>query len=246
MASEDVKPGDLVCIVFGCTVPVILRRGKMKTDEEIDEEAFVDRIEAMRLCMSRLEHKCFQRLRYERIKASLEKEDRELYEKEIKEEQKAINDQITSWKNEDKEAAKRKKEEDEAKQKRKEEAENRLRERNLALRKRQTNLVHRSDMASFNGNGESPHKNKPADRAQKGTGKGHRKAEHIQNGADSGQNGAEKDQKETEKDQRNAEKEDQKLWYKLHGEAYIHGMMDGEAIRERIMQGIPERLFEIR
>ncbi|KAK0652352.1 hypothetical protein B0T16DRAFT_387631 [Cercophora newfieldiana] len=240
LASEDVKPGDLVCIIFGCTVPVILRRGKVKTDEEIEEEAFVDRIEAMRVCMARLEHRCFQRLRYEKFKDRLEDEDRELYVKEIKEEQKAINDQLASWKKEDEEAAERKQEEDRAKRERKEEAENRVKKRNYELKKRQTNLQ-KSDFANSTSKGESKsgYKNKTAGKTLKGTGK---EPTDLRNAL----KGCEIDQKETEKHQKKAEREDPKLWYKLHGEAYIHGMMDGEAIRERIMEGIPERLFEIR
>ncbi len=54
------------------------------------------------------------------------------------------------------------------------------------------------------------------------------------------------DTSSAEEDQKKAGEEDQKVWYKLYGEAYIHGMMDGETIRERIMKGFPERLFEIR
>jgi len=46
--------------------------------------------------------------------------------------------------------------------------------------------------------------------------------------------------------QEEAKGDDSRFWYKLHGGAYISGMMDGEAITEHIMGGIPVRTFEIR
>jgi septal ring factor EnvC (AmiA/AmiB activator) len=221
LANEDVKKGDQVCILFGLTVPVILRRGRRKTEEDIEQEAFIDQLEAMRRCMSRLEHRCFQRVRYERLKRRLEKEDeaqkglpkdlsrKELYVKEMQEERRAINDQIASWKKEDEEAVKRSKREEEAKKRRKEEAEKRVKERNDTVIKRQATLGLKSP-ANLNGDGSS-------------------------------------ETEKTEEEQKEAiRKEDQQHWYSLHGEAYIHSMMDGEAIRERIMKGLPERLFEIR
>ena len=35
-------------------------------------------------------------------------------------------------------------------------------------------------------------------------------------------------------------------WYRLFGECYIHGMMDGEAMAHQNNTGIPTTLFEIR
>jgi len=46
--------------------------------------------------------------------------------------------------------------------------------------------------------------------------------------------------------QEEARGDDSRFWYKLHGGAYISGMMDWEAITEHIMGGIPLRTFEIR
>ncbi|KAK7976773.1 hypothetical protein PG989_015236 [Apiospora arundinis] len=56
-------------------------------------------------------------------------------------------------------------------------------------------------------------------------------------------------EKRQEEKQR-AREEDQGLYYTLISEAYIHGMMDGDAVREHILGGtedeMRERLFEIR
>ncbi|KAF2749513.1 HET-domain-containing protein [Sporormia fimetaria CBS 119925] len=38
LVSKDVQPGDLVCILFGCSVPVILRRSPRKSPEQFNEE----------------------------------------------------------------------------------------------------------------------------------------------------------------------------------------------------------------
>ena len=38
LASSDVKPGDLVCIFYGCSVPVVLRRQRQKTQSVMDAE----------------------------------------------------------------------------------------------------------------------------------------------------------------------------------------------------------------
>src|SRR6266480_3597427 len=35
LASDKVRRGDMVCILYGCTVPVILRKGKWKTKEKL-------------------------------------------------------------------------------------------------------------------------------------------------------------------------------------------------------------------
>lgn len=38
LAAEYVQPEDLVCILYGCSVPVILRRGEKKSDEVFEKE----------------------------------------------------------------------------------------------------------------------------------------------------------------------------------------------------------------
>ena len=43
------------------------------------------------------------------------------------------------------------------------------------------------------------------------------------------------------------EKEEGRKWYyEFKGEAYVHGMMDGEALRDKFYRGVPDTLFEIR
>jgi len=40
--------------------------------------------------------------------------------------------------------------------------------------------------------------------------------------------------------------EGRKWYYEFKGEAYVHGMMDGEALRDKFYRGVPDTLFEIR
>lgn len=44
----------------------------------------------------------------------------------------------------------------------------------------------------------------------------------------------------------NARKEAPGLWYKFGGDCYLHGMMDGDAIREHVYQEVGDRVFELR
>lgn len=46
--------------------------------------------------------------------------------------------------------------------------------------------------------------------------------------------------------QENAKMEDPQLWYEFRGECYLDGMMDGDALREKVHRQIPERTFELR
>lgn len=48
LVSEKVEKGDLICILYGCTVPVILRKGKWKTPVERQKEELEDAAETMR------------------------------------------------------------------------------------------------------------------------------------------------------------------------------------------------------
>ncbi|KAF7514603.1 hypothetical protein G7054_g15168 [Neopestalotiopsis clavispora] len=43
-----------------------------------------------------------------------------------------------------------------------------------------------------------------------------------------------------------AKEEDPNRWHTFQGDCYLHGMMDGEAVREKFYQEIPDRIFELR
>jgi hypothetical protein len=55
LVSEKVKEGDLICIIYGCTVPVILRKGKKKRQKERENEENEDLTELMKKLMANCE-----------------------------------------------------------------------------------------------------------------------------------------------------------------------------------------------
>lgn len=64
---------------------------------------------------------------------------------------------------------------------------------------------------------------------------------------------AEEEEKEREKEkirspwrQEMADRRDPWRYYTLQGEAYVHGLMDGEAVSDKFYKQIPDHLFEIR
>lgn len=81
LASQHVRKGDLVCIVFGCTVPVILRREE-KPSGDLEKEKMQDDIEAMKAAMATCEEACFRKLRYQK-RLQKERESNSLCKEEV-------------------------------------------------------------------------------------------------------------------------------------------------------------------
>lgn len=132
LTKDKVRPGDMVCIIFGCTVPVILRREPPKTSERIEKEMQEDRFESFRAALSTCEEACFRKLRYKRKLDSLGSPgdtDREDWKEEVQEEMVAVNKQIELWKARELEQAAQRKADEEEKTKRKNEAAERAAER---------------------------------------------------------------------------------------------------------------------
>ncbi|KAK0719187.1 heterokaryon incompatibility protein-domain-containing protein [Lasiosphaeris hirsuta] len=89
--ASEVQRGDQIAIIYGCTVPVILRRRKkVESSEEksvesiLKKEAFDDSVEALKTCLQRLERCRERKKRYEVKKKEFEKEGKD-YVKEIRE-----------------------------------------------------------------------------------------------------------------------------------------------------------------
>jgi hypothetical protein len=76
--ASKVQEGDLVCIIYGCTVPVILTRktkgdgdpemAKEKAKQVYEREQIEDRFEMLKSCIRRLEKNRKRRARYNHIK----------------------------------------------------------------------------------------------------------------------------------------------------------------------------------
>ncbi|KAH8728584.1 heterokaryon incompatibility protein-domain-containing protein [Phaeosphaeriaceae sp. PMI808] len=179
LVSEEVKEGDLICIVYGCTVPVILRRAnsKFKTETEQKNEKLEDGIEAMKRLMVHMERYRDRALQHSKLSAEEQAGIRKYTED--------FNREHQVKKDPEKAAEQLEEERKELEQKRREKDE---RER----------------------------------------------------------------EKETEKKERHRERQrkakirDPLRHYTFLDQAYIHGMMDGAAVRQKFYTGKPDHIFEIR
>ncbi|KAI0019279.1 heterokaryon incompatibility protein-domain-containing protein [Xylariomycetidae sp. FL0641] len=64
LVNEGVHRDDLVCILYGCTVPVVLRRSGRKSEETVQAERYEDRVQAFRAVMAKCEQRCMRKVRY--------------------------------------------------------------------------------------------------------------------------------------------------------------------------------------
>ncbi|KKY38204.1 putative heterokaryon incompatibility [Diaporthe ampelina] len=120
LASQHVRKGDLVCIVFGCTVPIILRRAE-KPSGDLEKEKMQDNIEAMKAAMAVCEEACFRKLRYQK-RLQKERESNSLCKEEVLAELKEVYNQISEWVLREQEDKKRKRAQDKNQKIRKEHA----------------------------------------------------------------------------------------------------------------------------
>lgn len=273
LAGHAVQKGDLVCILFGCTVPVILRRSEKKREDEMRAEEMQDSIESMKQVLSMCEEACFRKNRY---KKKLEEErKRELgedgaigegtcsWKEEVVEEMNAVNKEMEEWKRRDKSAREQEQQLIEAQKQRGKEAESRRQKRERWKRKAPGSVTPNGPMALRTAatmppqtspmrtafapsqdpdeatRPESPHSNEREDAG--GNPSHERQEKPVAAGA-----GTETSGGGTQQESPDMKQEDSKVWYKFIGEAYIHGMMDGEAIRLQINEGLRRRTFEIR
>lgn len=260
LASQHVQKDDLVCIIFGCTVPVILRR-KKKLERDPEREEMQDRIESMKAAMAVCEEACFRKLRYQK---RLQKErDKgvnldKIWKQEVLEELKEVNIQMKEWKEREEQDKKRKEVEGEDQKGRKEKAKRRQMAAKLTrdeaklqpLQKSKTMPgTSRRSMAM----GEAPGvTNDGIPEPSEGT-----RSSQATSPQAYGQGGqpelretrqptTEQSDEDIQRKREEVGKEDRMVYYEFMGEAYIHGMMDGDAVRHQINEGVPTRMFEIR
>lgn len=156
----------------------------------------------------------------------------------VQDEMGVVNRQMEEWKKKEGAAKIEKQREDEEKRKRKAEAEFRQKKRDQAagstadgsrlVDRRQTIAIQVASAETALSNGQK------ADDPREAL------------GGDTEKVSAAEKAEQIKRRKEQAELEEPKLYYTFMGEAYIHGMMDGEAVREHIVDGLPERYFEIR
>ena len=192
--ANKVKEGDLVCILYGCTVPVILKQNEKK-DYDLEEEEREDNSESLRSCVLKSEKYRERKYKYGKTSAEGQKrrrvrEDERRHEKR----QSKIND--IEWKEKEK--------------KHWESIEEANQKVNIVLKRAEKIKKEKEEILKQNEEDEKP-------------------------------NQEEKEKKENKK------KFDRYHWYEFQGECYLHGMMDGEAVREKFYkQESKEHTFELR
>lgn len=189
--ASNVDRGDKVCILYGCTVPVILQQQPDKLDHICALEIEEDQVEALK----RLIRECERiRERKERYMERLDRKDSKRWTDADIEEMKVARQKVNEM-------------------------------LKAESKSNQDENVARVDRES-EGDGDT------GDRTSKG----------------STPPGLSLKRQKTlgKKNEEEAKENDPKLWYDFRGDCYIHGMMDGEAIRERLYKEVADRTFELR
>ncbi|KAK7193062.1 hypothetical protein PSPO01_00856 [Paraphaeosphaeria sporulosa] len=193
LASDGVRKGDWVCLIYGCTVPVILRKhGGLKSQQEYDRERYEDCIEALRRCIRKAAKARFRKAQYRNLKK--EKPGWEV----------DVQSKLADYK-----------------------------------QKNPDNAVPASTSQTAN-EGRSTHdilfkEDDPVIVPTLDT----ELDEEISESESEGDS-------ERKERQKKAFEMDPFRFYNFLGEAYIHGMMDGEAVREKFYKGKPDHIFELR
>jgi hypothetical protein len=270
LASERVKVGDWICIIYGCTVPVILRKEGWKKKRELEDEKIEDCIETWAKNIRIAAKQRARKARYNKRKDNREGEAEVTWEE-------AVKNDLADYKRKLEEL--RKKEVAKYEQKLKDlgnglsgskypDEKNDLRRENTEkgtdrllgnfhrteeTSPAETNPSTEDNLTSLNGVKETnqaqtqasskpdldtPNDDTDEDRSeneQQGQGRKPRK-----------QRSESSERKRDKKRQEDAERKDPFRYYSFLGEAYIHGMMDGEAMRQNFQKAKPDHVFEIR
>ncbi|KAI0882629.1 heterokaryon incompatibility protein-domain-containing protein [Annulohypoxylon maeteangense] len=166
LASSDVRKGDKVGIIYGCTVPVILRE-RQKGPEDTRKEKMDDTAENLKTLISKCQ---------ERRRRKLDFKAKGEVPKGIKEATEIANKKLKELLDDGKPG--------------------------------------REEIQVNDGSEEDAEKNG--------------------------------DLSERAKNEKKAREKDPLRYYRLIGESYIHGMMDGEAVRRKFYGDIPDQIFELR
>jgi hypothetical protein len=221
LVSRNVREGDLVCILYGCSVPVILRKNDLrKTDIEVEEERVEDMDALIKTFLDNWGR------RFKRTKMSREGREKKKLEEGKKEKERTgqQSDQTSHQKKERKDRKDRKNdpENDPTDQEPEQEKDAKRKlgatEIILDFRKKVAEAKAKEEVAApKNENGATDE-------------------EGVKDG---------KDVKDVQKDSKLME-EGVYWFHESLSECYIHGMMDGEAMALQNTSGISTQAFEIR
>jgi hypothetical protein len=233
LASEHVRKGDLICIIYGCTVPIILRKGNLKTAKERHMESIEDSVEAMHRVMRRCEKFRARKAHYmkksEEEKQQIRKDLSQHKDEILHAEPNHFASRRKSWYNKRRAQSADRQEEDEEAQ-------------------GGEYIPGSEDNSSEDDSEESESDSDDSDDGAKEMENGVDKAGDKVNGVANDNSGAEGPDSPVNKEsrQKKANQRDPYRHYEFLGQAYIHGMMDGEAVRQKFYANKPDHVFEIR
>ncbi|KAI0136394.1 heterokaryon incompatibility protein-domain-containing protein [Xylariales sp. AK1849] len=233
LVSDSVRKDDLVCIFYGCTVPVVLRKSKRKEKQNVEDEKLQDGVEWMRIHVRNLEQVRARKARYlRRIWTANEQEvvkrtSTQEFErvKKTKWSQRQLDGikKLTELTNVE---MKRWDQERKGEEQKKRESERKMKEVVKQNADAVRDLLENSDSDEEEGlDGGSK---------LKGDGSTLSRRTFLIDPVTQAERAKE------------AKAEDPFFYYELKGECYLHGMMDGAAMREQFYEGLPEHVFEIR
>ncbi|KAK7703391.1 hypothetical protein SLS64_009060 [Diaporthe eres] len=227
--ATSVDAGDKVCVLYGCTVPVVLQeKGKKPGDQE--RESQEDCVNSLRRVVKRMEQLRERKAQYQTRKRNGEftKEWTDDVAKRLQDYNKSIGEESESdtIDNDDNQ------EDDEA-----------TLEGNA--RQEPTRAGSGETEGSVNETEDRDSGQTQESHAQTDSG-GDRQVDHSGETADLEPGPPIRRPTSFKVKQKEANITDCAKWYKFRGDCYLHGMMDGEAIRERLYEEIVEQKFELR
>ncbi|KAK7983293.1 carbohydrate-binding module family 18 protein [Apiospora arundinis] len=216
--AYDVEPGDKISVLYGCTVPVVLKQFKKK-EGDIALEKQADRREALKACVRLLEEnyerKQWRKQQHERSKRRW-LDSGEWYEmlrdKEIAE----------GWLHRKRKSRYEDETQEEGDQEEGQQDENKKKRRK---KKKKKTTKHGKEKEILEGDEKNS------------------RTEQSKDGGDSLQEDSDCFRTSFKE---KAKRDDQFLWYRLRGDCYLHGMMDGEAVLEKIYEDPSDMIFELR
>ncbi|KAK8133188.1 hypothetical protein PG999_001361 [Apiospora kogelbergensis] len=199
--AYDVNPGDKICVLYGCTVPVVLRKEEKKR-RAVDKERQADMREALKSCIRHCEEN------YDRKQWLKRRRDKN-WRKWV-----STGEWFEMLEDKEKAEARLKLEKEIRKEKEKKEGE---------------------DGKGEEEKGEQERKQEKDDQTEQSEEDGR----SSQEGPDPSENMFKKRAKKEQQD-------DLDHFYEFQGDCYLHGMMDGEAVREKFYGELLDKVFELR
>jgi hypothetical protein len=208
IAASDVKVDDNICIIYGCTVPVVLSV-KNQSYKQQGEDQFEDHFEAFKSCYQRLEKIMARKYRY-----NVKKLEDSTWEAEVKASRESVNKDLEA----DRE---RKKEISDARERHRREDDG---------QRKESKPEDKRNIKRSNGPARSRKRARSLD---------------VLSGCVPPNSRSEM---ESTAPERGDQDRDACRFYIFKGESYVHGFMDGEALRDKFYKkkGAEDQVFELR